>query len=185
VLNALTSEQAQTLARLRQRSGHDKRRRFATFRYSAKGWDKPRRFTARIEATARGVDVRYVVSWLKVDARHLYETLYCARGNSENFIKWHKSQLASDRTSARNPKANQFRLILHTAAYWLMLTLRQAVPSRSPLAVAEFDTLRLRLIKIAARIVEGLARVRIHLPPACPQAAVLRAIAGRLCAAGP
>jgi len=185
VLHALTHEQAQALAGTRQRLGHDKLRRFATFRYGAKGWDRPRRFVARIEATAKGVDVRYVVSSLKAGARHLYETLYCARGNAENFIKWHKSQLASDRTSARHPKANQFRLVLHTAAYWLMLTLRQAVPKRSPLAVAEFDTLRLRLIKIAARIVEGLARIRIHLPSACPQAAVLRAIAGRLCAAGP
>jgi hypothetical protein len=127
VLRALTSEQAQALAGARQGSGQDKLRRFATFRYGAKGWDKPRRFVARVEATAKGVDVRYVVSSLKAGARHLYETLYCARGKAENFIKWHKSQLASDRTSARNPKANQFRLVLHTAAYWLMLALRQAV----------------------------------------------------------
>ena len=185
VLHALTSEQAQALDAARQRSGDDKLRCFATFSYGAKGWDKPRRFVARIEATDKGVDVRYVVSSLKAGARHLYETLYCARGKSENFIKWHKSQLASDRTSARNPKANQFRLILHTAAYWLMLTLRQAAPNRSPLAVAEFNTLRLHLIKIAARIVERLARIRIHLPSACPQAAILRTIATRICPAAP
>jgi hypothetical protein len=140
---------------------------------------------ARIEATARGVDVRYVASSLKLDAKLLYETIYCARGTSENFIKWHKSQLASDRTSCRKPEANQFRLILHTAAYWLMLAVRHAAPKRSALAIAEFNTLRLHLIKIAARVVEGLARIRIHLPSACPNAAVLRAIAGRLCAAGP
>ena len=184
-LKALTDDQATALAQARQRSGDDKLRRFATFRYGAASWDKPRRFVARIEATARGVDVRYVVSSLKANARHLYETLYCARGGSENFIKWHKSQLASDRTSARNPKANQFRLILHTAAYWLMLALRQAAPKRSALASAEFATLRLHLIKIAARIVEGLARIRIHLPSACPNAAILRTIATRLCPAGP
>lgn len=184
-LKALTDAPAEALARARQRSGHDKLRRFATFDYGAESWDKPRRFVARIEATARGVDVRYVVSSLEVDAQHLYETLYCARGGSENFIKWHKSQLASDRTSCRKPEANQFRLILHTAAYWLMLALRQAAPKRSAFAFAEFATLRLHLIKTAARIVEGLARIRIHLPSACPNAAVLRAIAGRLCAAGP
>ena len=74
-------------------------------------------------------------------ARHLYETLYCARGNAENLIKLHKSQLASDRTSCRDPKANQFRLILHTAAYWLLLTMRVAAPSRSPFRYAEFNTL--------------------------------------------
>jgi hypothetical protein len=185
VLKALTDQQAQALGRARQRLGHDKLRRFATFQYGAKGWDKERRFVARIEASARDVDVRYIVSSLAVDAKSLYETIYCARGGSENFIKWHKSQLGSDRTSCRNPKANQFRLILHTAAYWLLLTIRQAAPKRSALARAEFGTLRLLLIKVAARVVEGLARIRIHLPSPCPNAAVLRAIAGRLCAAGP
>ena len=54
----------------------------------------------------------------------LYDSLYCARGQAENLIKRHKSQLASDRTSCRSPLANQMRLILHTAAYWLMLTVR-------------------------------------------------------------
>ena len=98
---------------------------------------------ARIEATSKGLDVRFVVTSLKADARHLYETLYCARGNAENFIKLHKSQLASDRTSCRDPKANQFRLILHTAAYWLLLAMRDAAPKRSPLSTAEFATIRL------------------------------------------
>ena len=129
--------------------------------------------------------MRYVVTSLGAGARHLYETLYCARGNAENLIKLHKSQLASDRTSCRDPKANQFRLILHTAAYWLLLTMRGAVPTRSPLRCAEFNTLRLRLIKIAARVVEGVARIRVFLPTACPDRAVFRALAGRLCAAGP
>ena len=155
------------------------------FRYRAKTWGMERRFVARIEATTKGLDVRYVVTSLKAGARHLYETLYCARGNAENFIKLHKSQLASDRTSCRDPKANQFRLILHTAAYWLLLTMRAAAPSRSPLRYAEFNTLRLRLIKIAARVVEGVARIRVFLPTACPDRAVFRALAGRLCAAGP
>ncbi|MGK2922174.1 MAG: IS1380 family transposase [Methyloceanibacter sp.] len=185
VLKALTDRQAQALTCARSRSGDDKLRRFMSFDYAAKGWDRPRRFVARIEATANGVDVRYVVSSLELDAKQLYETTYCARGTSENFIKWHKSQLASDRTSCRKPEANQFRLILHTAAYWLLLAIRQAAPKRSALASAEFATLRLHLIKIAARVIEGLARIRIHLPSACPNAAVLRAIAGRLCAAGP
>jgi hypothetical protein len=140
---------------------------------------------ARIEATPKGLDVRYVVTSLKAGAKHLYEVLYCARGNAENFIKWHKNQLASDRTSCREPKANQFRLILHTAAYWLLHTMRHAVPKRSPLSFAEFATLRLRLIKVAARIVESAARIRIFLPTACPDRVIFRALAGRLCATGP
>ena len=185
VLQALTQRAADAVAVQRALSGEDKRRGFKAFRYGAKSWDKERRFVARIEATPKGLDVRYVVTSLKTGARHLYETLYCARGNAENLIKLHKSQLASDRTSCRDPKANQFRLILHTAAYWLLLTMRDAAPKRSPLRSAEFNTLRLRLIKIAARVVEGVARIRIFLPTACPERDIFRALAGRLCAAGP
>ena len=150
-----------------------------------RGWNKERCIAARIEATPNGLDIRYVVTSLNGTAKHLYETVYCGRGRCENFIKWHKAQLASDRTSCRDPKANQFRLILHTAAYWLMLTARNAIAKRLPLAVAEFATLRLRLIKIAARVIEGAARIRVHLPTACPDRAVFRQLAGRLCAAGP
>src|SRR5712671_306927 len=124
VLDALTREAADAIAVQRALWGKDRLRGFKAFRYGAKSWDKERRFVARIEATPKGLDVRYVVTSLKAGAKHLYETMYCARGNAENFIKLHKSQLASDRTSCRDPKANQFRLILHTAAYWLMLAMR-------------------------------------------------------------
>jgi Transposase DDE domain group 1 len=119
------------------------------------------------------------------EAKYLYETVYCARGQAENFIKLHKAQLASDRTSCRDPRANQVRLILHSAAYWLLHTLRAATPKRSVWARMEFATLRLRLIKIAARVVEGAARIRISLPTACPDAAVFRLLAGRFAAVGP
>ena len=185
VLDALTRAAADAIAVQRALSGQDKVRGFKALRYGAKSWDKERRFAARIEATPKGMDVRYIVTSLKAGAKHLYETLYCARGNAENFIKLHKSQLASDRTSCREPKANQFRLILHTAAYWLMLAMRSAVPRRSHLSYAEFATMRLRLIKIAARVVEGAARIRVFLPTACPDRDVFRALAGRFCAAGP
>ncbi|MDZ4738316.1 MAG: IS1380 family transposase [Alphaproteobacteria bacterium] len=185
VLHALTREAAEAVSVQRALWGQDKRRGFKAFRYGAKSWDKERRFVARIEATPKGLDVRYVVTSLRAGAKHLYETLYCARGNAENFIKLHKSQLASDRTSCRDPKANQFRLVLHTAAYWLLLTMRAVAPAHSPLRRAEFKTLRLRLIKIAARVVEGAARIRVFLPTACPERDIFRALAGRLCAAGP
>jgi len=87
-------------------------------------------------------------------AEWLCDTLYCARGQAENLIKLHKGQLASDRTSCRSPLANQVRRVLHTGAYWLMLGLRDAIPKPQPLARAEFTTLRMRLIKIGARIAE-------------------------------
>ena len=119
------------------------------------------------------------------DPRHLYEDVYCARGQAENLIKLHKGQLASDRTSCQSPLANQLRLVLHTGAYWLMLALRDAIPRTAPLARAEFATLRLRLLKIGVRVIEKATRVRIHFTSACPDAALFRLLAGRLAAAGP
>lgn len=185
VLNAMLREDADALCVERAIAVAPKRRRFRQLRYGAKSWGCERTLIARLEATPRGLDIRYIVTSLEGDARHLYETIYCARGEAENFIKLHKAQLASDRTSCREPRANQFRLILHTAAYWLMLAMRDAVPRRSQLFRAEFTTLRLRLIKIAARVVEGAARIRVSLPSLYPHAGLLRHIAGRFAAAPP
>lgn len=185
VLRARTRAVADDLCVRRAEGGQDKRRTWSTFHYAAKSWIVQRRVVARLEASPLGLDVRYVVTTLAGTAKHLYETVYCARGQAENFIKLHKTQLASDRTSCRSPNANQFRLILHTAAYWLLHALRAAAPKRSAGARAEFDTLRLRLIKIAARVVEGVARIRVWLPTACPDAALFRRLAGRFAAAGP
>ena len=124
---------------------------------------------ARIEASTQGLDIRYVVTNLDGGSPEwLYDTLYCARGQAENLIKLHKSQLASDRTSCRSALANQVRLVLHTAAYWLMLTVRDAIAKPHPLANAEFTTLRLRLLKIAGRITETAIRVRVAFAAACP-----------------
>jgi hypothetical protein len=185
VLKALTQTAADELCVERAVSNMPKLRKFSLLSYQAKSWRRSRRIAARIEATQQGLDIRYVVTSLNGSPKHLYETIYCARGQAENFIKWHKAQLASDRTSCRDPKANQFRLILHTAAYWLMLTMRATAPRRSLLFRAEFDTLRLRLIKITARVVEGAARIRIWLPSVCRDAAVFRYFAGRFAATGP
>ena len=185
VLHAEIRSIADNLCVRRAEAREDKSRTWTEFRYAAGSWTKPRRVVARLEATARGFDVRYVVTTLAGSAAHLYETVYCARGQAENFIKLHKTQLASDRTSCRSPRANQFRLILHTAAYWLLHTLRAAAPKRSYWQTAEFTTLRLRLLKIAARVIEGAARIRICLPTACPDAAIFRLLVGRFAAAGP
>ena len=128
----------------------------------------------------RGFDARYIVTSLGGDPRHLYENIYCARGQAENLIKMHEGQLASDRTSCQSPLANQLRLVLHTAAYWLMLALRDAIPRAAMLARAEFATLKLRLFKISAHVVEKATRVSD-----CPDDALFRLLAGRLAAAGP
>ena len=78
------------------------------------------------------VDIRYVVTSLKGSARHLYENVYCQRGQMENLIKLHKAQLASDRMSCHSATANQVRLVLHTAAFWLMHGVRAAIPRSNP-----------------------------------------------------
>ena len=161
-------------------------RGFAETRYRAKSWDKERRACARIEATTKGLDIRFVVTSLQTgSAEHLYERLYCARGQAENLIKLHKAQLASDRTSCRSPLANQMRLILHTAAYWLILTVRDAVPRTHALATAEFATIRLRILKLGARVIETASRVRLAFAAACPDATLIRDIAAALMPAGP
>jgi Transposase DDE domain group 1 len=115
----------------------------------------------------------------------VYEAVYCARGQAENLIKQHKAQLASDRTSCRSPLANQMRLILHTGAYWLLLDLRAAIPSWNPLRQTEFATIRLRLLKIAGRIIETASRIRIALASCCPEAETFSLIALKLQPSGP
>jgi Transposase DDE domain group 1 len=161
-------------------------RRYAETRYQAKTWSRGRRVAARIEASTLGLDIRFVVTNLASgSAEWVYDTLYCARGQAENLIKMHKSQLASDRTSCRSPLANQVRLVLHTAAYWLVLGVREAIPAGHKLATAEFNTIRLHLLKIAARIGETATRVRIAFAAACPHARLLRVLAGSLIPAAP
>jgi len=76
--------------------------------------------------------------------------------------------------------ANQFRLFLHAGAYWILWGLRSAMPKRSDWRLAQFDTLRLRLIKIAARVVEMRTQIRIHMPTASPVQPILRLVLDRI-----
>jgi len=161
-------------------------RGFAETRYQAKSWRVERRACARIEATLLGLDIRFVVTNLADgSAERIYDVIYCARGQAENLIKMHKSQLASDRTSCRSALANQVRLVLHSAAYWLMLRVREVIPKAHSLACAEFATLRLRLLKLGVRVVETVSRVRLAFAAACPEADLFRRIAIALQPVGP
>ena len=89
-------------------------------------------------------------------------------GGAHVIIKAHKLHLASDRTSCSKATANQFRLVLHTAVYWLLHTLRSLAPKTSFWRAAQFDTLRLALIKVAARVTELATRIRLALPSSYP-----------------
>ena len=186
ILDRLVDEAADDIRTRRALDQKPALRGFAETRYQAKSWKRERRACARIEATTKGLDIRFVVTSLHTgSAEHVYETLYCARGQAENLIKLHKAQLASDRTSCRSPLANQMRLILHTAAYWLTLTVRDAIPATHALAPAEFATIRLRLLKLGTRVIETASRVRLAFAAACPDAALFRHIAAALMPAGP
>jgi hypothetical protein len=154
-------------------------RRYGEFRYAAKTWNVERHVIARVEASAQGSDSRFIVTNLPGAPRWLYEDVYCARGQAENLIKAHKLHLASDRTSCTKATANQFRLLIHTAAYWLLHTLRGLAPRNSFWRDAQFDTIRLALIKVAARVTELATRIKVALPSSYPDKASLAMLAGR------
>jgi hypothetical protein len=183
--------EASTAARAARTRG-DKLRRFKEFYDGAASWDRVERVVARVEAGPQGVDTRFVVTSLDgVRGRTVYQDIYCpsaghsirlrrtepsassARGQAENHIKAWKTHLAADRTSCCRAAANQVRLFLHAGAYWLMWSLRALMPRRSPWRVAQFDTLRLRLIKLAASVEVLRRKVRLRLPQATPDRAIL------------
>ncbi len=143
-------------------------RRYGEFRYAARTWQVERQVIARVEASPQGSDSRFIVTNLAGAPSWLYENVYCARGQAENLIKAHKLHLASDRTSCSKATANQFRLLIHTAAYWLLHTLRGLAPKTSFWRDAQFDTIRLALIKVAARVTEMVTRIKVALPSCYP-----------------
>jgi hypothetical protein len=170
-----------TAERFRAAPARGKVRRFKEFYDGAQSWSRVERIIARVEAGPEGIDTRFIVTNLEGGRpKQLYQALYCARGQAENHIKAWKNHLAADRTSCHQAEANQFRLFLNAGAYWLLWSLRRAMPRRSPWRVMQFDTLRLRLIKLAARIVELKAQIKIHLPSNAPDQAIFRLALDRI-----
>ena len=166
-------------------SHKDKLRRFFRTDYQAKSWSRKRKVIARVEATSKGCDIRFIVTNLPGRAKLLYGRVYCARARMENMIKEHKLYTRSDRTSCHRWEANQFRLFLHSGAYWLLHQLRQAAPRRSLWRKATFETLRRAFLKIAVRIEELKSRIRIALPSAYPYQQTFISMTGRIAAQGP
>ena len=185
-LAMISAEWRDDVATRRALGGKDKVRRFFQTRYGAKSWRTERRIVARVEATTLGSDVRFIVTNIADGrAKHLYEKVYSARGRMENLIKEHKLYLRSDRTSCHRWEANQFRLYLHTAAYWLMLRLRNAAPRKSQWRRATFETIRNAFLKIAARVEQMKTRIRVSFPTATPNVAVINTMLGTLAAQAP
>jgi Transposase DDE domain group 1 len=158
-----------------------KLRRYQIFQGGAKSWKGARRIIARIEAGPDGVDTRYIVTNLTDRrARGLDERKYCPRGRMENMLKAHKLHLASDRTSCTRACANQVRLFLHGAAYWLLWTVQSLMPKRSVWRVAQFDTLRNRLIKLVTEVTETAERIQSALALVFPVEEILTGVLARL-----
>src|SRR5262247_4551523 len=174
ILQELAREVVEQTKRAYERSGH-KITRFHSTRYQAGTWSRPRRVVIRVEVSEQGINTRFVVTDLEqARTKVLYQQMYCARGQAENEIKEHKLYLKSDRTSCHRFEANQFRLLLHSAAYVLLETLRREVLRTTQWASATMETIQLRLLKLGARVHECMDRITISLPSSCPVAPVLR-----------
>jgi hypothetical protein len=164
-------------ARQYERTGRPQRL-FGTFAYAAGSWDRPRRVIVKAEHTARGANPRFVVANVPGDPRELYEEVYCQRGEMENRIKEQQLDLFAGRTSCHRLLANQFRLLLSSAAYLLVQALRRTALAGTELAEAQVGTIRLKLLKVAARVVVSARRVLFHLAGSYPYRELFRRVQG-------
>ena len=162
-----------------ERTGR-KQRLFTSVKYRAIPWDKERRVIAKAEHGPQGSNPRYVVTNLKGSAQHLYDSVYCARGDMENRIKEQQLDMFSDRTSAHHWWANQFRLLLSGLAYCLVEAIRRLALHGTELAKAQCGTIRLKLFKIGAAVIRNTRRIRFHLSSAYPYRQVFMLVAHRL-----
>jgi hypothetical protein len=154
---------------------------FKDFPYRTReSWSRSRRVIAKAEHLEKGANPRFIVTSLDGDARRLYEAVYCARGDMENRIKEQQLYLFADRTSAATMRANQIRLWFSSLAYTLLHLLRHLCLKGTRLARAQCQTLRLKLLKIGARVRVTARRIWVSFTEACPYADLLRLAAARL-----
>ena len=159
-----------------------KSRLFTEFGYGARTWRRARRVIARIEHGPKGRNPRFVVTNLHGQAQHLYERVYCQRGEMENRLKEQQLDLFADRTSSSKWWTNQYRVLLAALAYTLLETIRRTALRGTDLARAQCHTLRLRLLKIGAVVTRNTRTVAVRLSSACPDQAVFRLLVQRLTA---
>ena len=147
-------------------------RRFRDFTWrTLKSWSRERRVIGKAEWTAGEANPRFVVTSLsaaEAEARHLYQAIYCARGEMENRIKECQLDLFADRTSAATMRANQVRLWFASAAYVLLCALRRIGLAHTRFASATCGTIRLRLLKIGALVRLSVRRVTVAMASGCP-----------------
>ena len=162
-------------------------RRFKDFTWrTRKSWSRARRVVAKAEWTGGAANPRFVVTSLareEHEARHLYEKLYCARGEMENRIKECQLDLYADRTSAHTMRANQLRLWFASMAYVLVAALRRIGLAHTQFARASCGTIRLKLLKIGALVRISVRRIKLAMPSAFPHQAEYHAAYAALTAA--
>ena len=152
-------------------------RLFDSFDYKAGTWHRKHTVVAKIEMTKDALNPRYIVTDLfqvtgrsaktrQAASRKAYD-FYCGRGDAENRIKEFKLDLFAGRTSCHRFVANQFRLLFHVAASVLVTAVQQAA-SETEFAKVQVGTLRLRLFKIGARVVESTRRIWLHMSSSYP-----------------
>jgi hypothetical protein len=170
--NSILQELAQgtmSAAHHRYETFGEKARVFKVIRYQASSWHRNLRVIIMAEVSTMGENLRFVVTSLESSQpSFIYETVYSGRGQMENFIKEHKIALKSGRTSCHSFIANCFRVMLHSAAYVIMHTFREKALASTSLARAQFDTIRLKLLKIGAEVRELKTKLHFILPASCP-----------------
>jgi hypothetical protein len=156
-------------AELSQKSGTPARR-FKDFTWATRdSWSRERRVVAKAEWTGGEANPRFVVTSLSREGhegQHLYEKLYCARGDMENRIKECQLDLFADRTSSRTMRANQLRLWFASMAYVLVCALRRIALTHTQFARASCGTIRLKLLKIGALVRTSVRRIKLAMPSA-------------------
>ncbi len=157
-----------------------KQRHFHEITYAAKTWDQQRRVIVKAEVLPKGPNARFVVTNLTDAPETIYDERYTARGDMENRIKEQQLGLFADRTSCHSFLANQFRLLLTSAAYLLIEHLRRVGLAGTELAKAQVTTIRTKLFKIAARVTVSVRRILFHLSSYCPYQQLFALLVRRL-----
>ena len=178
-LNQMADKHLERARRRHEKTGK-KQRFFKELKYAAQTWDRKRRVILRVEHSEKGSNPRYIVTNLHESAEHLYDQVYCARGEMENRIKEQQLDLFSDRTSCTKWWANQFRLLLSSLAYVLVETIRRVGLKKTELAKATCGTIRLKLFKIGAVLIRNTRRIRLHLSSAYPYRELFHLVCQRL-----
>jgi hypothetical protein len=167
IADELAVAEAESLA-----TGGSAGRRFVDLAWrTLDSWSRTRRVVAKAEHLPKGANPRFVVTSLPagaIDARTLYEHVYCARGEIENRIKEQQLDLFADRTSAATMRANQLRMWFASFAYVLLEALRRIGLRHTQFAVATCGTIRLKLLKIGAQVRKSVRRIKVAMASACP-----------------